>query len=243
VTAVTGVAGAGKSSLAFEVLHAEDYRRYVETLSPYARKFLERFDRPQAERIEGARPSIAINRTTPIRTSRSTVGTATAIADYMRGLYARASTLSCRQCAERVERQTAASIFEALLHAGSGPALICFPLTTERIPGASLRDLLQRLGFRRSAFRALLHSCGMRSNACARRSSKQPAPRTFVHAPMHWSSSRNRAPCAHRIIGDRQHDAGARGRFEIGASGDEPASMDEHPGGRPLVKAMAAQVA
>jgi excinuclease ABC subunit A len=151
VTAVTGVAGAGKSSLAFEVLHAEGYRRYVETLSPYARQFFERFDRPQAERIEGALPSIAIDRTTPIRTSRSTVATATAVADYMRGLFARASTLSCRQCGERVERQTAASIFKALLHAGGErPALICFPLTTGRVSGASLRDLLRRLGFRRA---------------------------------------------------------------------------------------------
>jgi excinuclease ABC subunit A len=151
VTAVTGVAGAGKSSLAFEVLHAEGYRRYVETFTPYARQFLERFDRPRVERIEGALPSIAIDRTAPIRTSRSTVGTATAVADYMRALYARASTLFCRRCGERVERQTAASIFAALLRTGGGrPALICFPLMTGRVSGASLRDLLQRLGFRRA---------------------------------------------------------------------------------------------
>ncbi|MFZ5509634.1 MAG: hypothetical protein ACOZCP_06225, partial [Pseudomonadota bacterium] len=82
LTAVTGVAGAGKSSLALDVLYAEGYRRYVETFSPYARQFLERFDRPEAERIEGILPAIAIDRTNPVRTSRSTVGTMTSVADY-----------------------------------------------------------------------------------------------------------------------------------------------------------------
>ena len=128
VTAVTGVAGAGKSSLAFEVLYAEGYRRYVETFSPYARQFLERLDRPRAERIEGVLPSIAIDRTAPVRTSRSTVGTMTSIADYLRSLYARAATLHCRGCGEPVERHSPSSIFEALLDAAEGePALICFP--------------------------------------------------------------------------------------------------------------------
>ncbi|MBS3756974.1 MAG: excinuclease ABC subunit UvrA, partial [Desulfobacterales bacterium] len=70
VTVVTGVAGAGKSSLAFEVLYAEGYRRYVETFSPYARQFLERMDRPEADRIDGVLPAIAIGRTAPVQTSR-----------------------------------------------------------------------------------------------------------------------------------------------------------------------------
>ena len=86
VTVVTGVAGAGKSSLAFDVLYAEGYRRYVETFSPYARQFLERLDRPDAERIEGVLPGIAIERTTPVLTSRSTVGTMTSVDDYFRPL-------------------------------------------------------------------------------------------------------------------------------------------------------------
>ncbi len=75
VTAVTGVAGAGKSSLAFDVLYAEGHRRYAETFSPYARQFLERLDRPRAEKIEGVLPAVAVDRTAPVRTSRSTVGT------------------------------------------------------------------------------------------------------------------------------------------------------------------------
>ena len=98
VTAVTGVAGAGKSSLAFDVLYAEGHRRYAETFSPYARQFLERLDRPRAERIEGVLPAVAVDRTAPVRTSRSTVGTMTSVADYLRALYARAATLHCRQC-------------------------------------------------------------------------------------------------------------------------------------------------
>ena len=89
VTAVTGVAGAGKSSLAFDVLYAEGHRRYAETFSPYARQFLERLDRPRAERIEGVLPAVAVDRTAPVRTSRSTVGTMTSVADYLRALYAR----------------------------------------------------------------------------------------------------------------------------------------------------------
>src|SRR5512138_2190895 len=120
VTAVTGVAGAGKSSLAFDVLYAEGHRRYAETFSPYARQFLERLDRPRADRLEGVLPSVAIDRTAPVRTSRSTVGTMTSIADYLRALYARAADLYCRRCHQRVTRPGAGPIFDRLLAAGAG---------------------------------------------------------------------------------------------------------------------------
>src|SRR5947209_13681624 len=115
VTAVTGVAGAGKSSLAFDVLYGEGHRRYAETFSPYARQFLERLDRPRAERIDGVLPSVAIDRTAPVRTSRSTVGTMTSAADYLRALWARAAVLHCRQCGEPVARSTPAAILDGLL--------------------------------------------------------------------------------------------------------------------------------
>src|SRR5512139_4004127 len=127
VTAVTGVAGAGKSSLAFDVLYAEGHRRYAETFSPYARQFLERLDRPRAERIAGVLPAVAVDRTAPVRTSRSTIGTMTSVADYLRALWARAATLHCRGCGQPVLRDTPSSIFEALLAAApGGAALICF---------------------------------------------------------------------------------------------------------------------
>ena len=90
---VTGVSGAGKSSLAFDTLYAEGQRRYVETFSPYARQFLDRMDRPRVDRIEGIPPAIAIDQPNPVRTSRSTVGTMTALSDHLKLLYARAAQL------------------------------------------------------------------------------------------------------------------------------------------------------
>jgi excinuclease ABC subunit A len=150
VTVVTGVAGAGKSTLAFDVLYAEGYRRYVETFSPYARQFLERLDRPEADRIEGVLPAIAIERAAPIRTSRSTVGTMTSIDDYLRPLFARAATLYCRQCGQMVQRHSPASIFQSLLTTSTGRrAFICF---TRRVGGLEpevLREILQQAGFAR----------------------------------------------------------------------------------------------
>ena len=87
---VTGVSGSGKSSLVFDTLYAEGQRRYVETFSPYARQFLDRMDKPRVERIDGIPPAIAIDQTNPVRTSRSTVGTMTELADHVKLLYARA---------------------------------------------------------------------------------------------------------------------------------------------------------
>ncbi len=151
VTAVTGVAGAGKSSLAFDVLYAEGHRRYAETFSPYARQFLERLDRPRAERIEGVLPAVAVDRTAPVRTSRSTVGTMTSVADYMRALYARAATLHCRQCGQPVRRDTPSSIFDALVGAAEGrTALVCFPHRVGRKVGTGVvREAFEKAGFRR----------------------------------------------------------------------------------------------
>jgi excinuclease ABC subunit A len=151
VTAVTGVAGAGKSSLAFDVLYAEGHRRYAETFSPYARQFLERLDRPRAERIEGVLPAVAVDRTAPVRTSRSTVGTMTSVADYLRALFARAATLHCRQCGQPVRRDTPSSIFDALVEAaGARSALVCFPHRIGKKVGIGVvREAFEKAGFRR----------------------------------------------------------------------------------------------
>ncbi|MCL4681574.1 MAG: excinuclease ABC subunit UvrA [Rhodocyclaceae bacterium] len=107
---VTGVSGSGKSSLVFDTLYAEGQRRYVETFSPYARQFLDRMDKPQVDRIDGIPPAIAIDQTNPVRTSRSTVGTMTELADHLKLLYARAARLYCRGCGKPVRRDTADSI-------------------------------------------------------------------------------------------------------------------------------------
>lgn len=150
VTVVTGVAGAGKSSLAFDVLYAEGYRRYVETFSPYARQFLERLDRPEADRIEGVLPGIAMERAAPVRTARSTVGTMTSIDDYLRPLFARAAVLHCRQCGQPVQRYSPSAIFNLLLETASGKkALICFTRQVSQLQPAALREILQQAGFAR----------------------------------------------------------------------------------------------
>ena len=111
---VTGVSGSGKSSLAFDTVYAEGQRRYVETFSPYARQFLDRMDKPAVDRVEGIPPSIAIDQTNPVRTSRSTVGTMTELNDHLKLLFARAAQLYCRGCGERIRRDTPDSVVDIL---------------------------------------------------------------------------------------------------------------------------------
>jgi len=104
---VTGVSGSGKSSLAFDTIYAEGQRRYVESLSAYARQFLERMEKPDVDRIDGISPAIAIRQKNSIRNPRSTVGTTTEIHDYLRLLYARVGRTYCRTCGKEVVRETA----------------------------------------------------------------------------------------------------------------------------------------
>ena len=103
----TGVSGSGKSSLAFDTIYAEGQRRYVESLSAYARQFLERMEKPDVDKIEGICPAIAIRQKNSVRNPRSTVGTTTEIHDYMRLLYARVGRTFCRECGQEVVRETA----------------------------------------------------------------------------------------------------------------------------------------
>src|SRR5690606_32426109 len=103
---ITGVSGSGKSSLAFDTIYAEGQRRYVESLSAYARQFLERMEKPDVDRIDGIAPAIAIRQKNSIRNPRSTVGTTTEIHDYLRLLWARVGRTYCRQCGEEVIRET-----------------------------------------------------------------------------------------------------------------------------------------
>lgn len=104
---VTGVSGSGKSSLAFDTVYAEGQRRYVESLSAYARQFLERMEKPDVDRIDGICPAIAIRQKNSLRNPRSTVGTTTEIHDYLRLLFARVGRTICRQCGNEVVRETA----------------------------------------------------------------------------------------------------------------------------------------
>ena len=151
VTVITGVSGSGKSSLAFDTLFAEGQWRYIESLSTYARMFLERLDRPDVDRIEHIRPAIAIEQKNPVRTARSTVGTATELQDYLRLLFARIGRVHCPQCGAEARSDSAEQVADALVrdHAGAR-ALICFPLSPSaaKDPAALFPALLQR-GFAR----------------------------------------------------------------------------------------------
>ena len=129
MTVVTGVSGSGKSSLAFDTLFAEGQWRYIESLSTYARMFLERVDRPDVDRIESIRPAIAIEQKNPVRTARSTVGTATELYDYLRLLFARVGRVHCPRCDTEARSDSADTATDLLLSAHpDARALIGFPL-------------------------------------------------------------------------------------------------------------------
>src|ERR1700709_1419316 len=111
-TVITGLSGSGKSSLAFDTIYAEGQRRYVETLSPYARQFLDQMERPEVDSIDGLSPAISIEQKTTTRSPRSTVGTVTEIYDYLRLLYSSIGIPHCPLCDAIIERQSQAQILE-----------------------------------------------------------------------------------------------------------------------------------
>jgi excinuclease ABC subunit A len=125
---ITGVSGSGKSSLAFDTIYAEGQRRYVESLSAYARQFLERMEKPDVDRIEGICPAIAIRQKNSVRNPRSTVGTTTEIHDYMRLLFARVGRTFCRQCGQEVVRETAEVVARRLGQMQDARLLIGFEI-------------------------------------------------------------------------------------------------------------------
>src|ERR671925_1133671 len=128
-TVVTGPSGSGKSSLAFDTIYAEGQRRYVESLSAYARQFLERMEKPDVDVIEGISPAIAIEQVNPVKHSRSTVGTTTEIYDYLRLLFAKIGVTVCPDCGARVHPDTVQGTVDRLLAAHGGKrALLLYPL-------------------------------------------------------------------------------------------------------------------
>jgi excinuclease ABC subunit A len=132
LTVVSGVSGSGKSSLAFDTIYAEGQRRYVESLSAYARQFLERIEKPDVDEIDGLAPAIAIKQKNTTRNPRSTVATATEIYDYMRLLYARCGTVHCIHCDGLVKRDSMDEVAEAVLALGEGTRLnALFPVRHE----------------------------------------------------------------------------------------------------------------
>src|SRR4051794_12606652 len=131
LTVVTGVSGSGKSSLAFDTIYAEGQRRYVESLSAYARQFLERIEKPDVDQIDGIAPAVAIRQKNSTRNPRSTVATATEIFDYLRMLYARVGRTYCLCCGKEVKKDTVDEVAPAILALGEGTRLnVLFPITT-----------------------------------------------------------------------------------------------------------------
>jgi excinuclease ABC subunit A len=129
ITVVTGVSGSGKSSLAFDTIYAEGQRRYIESLSAYARQFLERIERPEVDEISGIAPAIAIRQKNTTRNPRSTVATATEIYDYLRLLYARAGRTHCTRCGGEVRKDTVDEIADRVLHTpGARRFYVLYPL-------------------------------------------------------------------------------------------------------------------
>ena len=150
LTVVTGLSGSGKSSLAFDTIYAEGQRRYVETLSAYARQFLDQIERPDVDSIEGLSPAISIEQKTTSRSPRSTVGTITEIYDYLRLLYASVGVPHCPRCGRQISRQSAEQIVERILALAQGERVTIYAPVVRGRKG-EFKDLLDKLdqqGFR-----------------------------------------------------------------------------------------------
>jgi excinuclease ABC subunit A len=153
VTVVTGPSGSGKSSLAFDTIYAEGQRRYVESLSSYARQFLERMEKPDVDSIEGLSPAVAIEQRNPTKTSRSTVGTATEIYDYLRLLWARVGHTFCPNCGREIKPDTVQSVTDKVLALPAGTRFyVTFPLRlSNKVTHDVVIENLRAQGFLRVA--------------------------------------------------------------------------------------------
>jgi len=151
LTVVTGPSGSGKSSLAFDTVYAEGQRRYVESLSAYARQFLERMEKPDVDGVDGVSPAVAIEQKNPTRTSRSTVGTSTEVYDYLRLLWARIGHTFCPRCGRELKPDTVQSATDRLLALPAGTRfLVAFPLKlSSKVTDAMVAENLRAQGFLR----------------------------------------------------------------------------------------------
>jgi len=149
LTVVTGLSGSGKSSLVFDTIYAEGQRRYVESLSSYARQFLELMSKPDVDNIEGLSPAIAIDQKTASRNPRSTVGTVTDIYDYLRLLYAKIGDAHCPKCKSPVEKQTVQEIVDHIIQMSEGKKIMILSPVIRDKKGEHLRvfDDIKREGF------------------------------------------------------------------------------------------------
>ena len=153
LTVITGPSGSGKSSLAFDTVYAEGQRRYVESLSAYARQFLERMEKPDVDGVDGVSPAVAIEQKNPTRTSRSTVGTSTEVYDYLRLLWARIGRTFCPKCGRELKPDTVQSVTDTLMALEPGTRfVVAFPLKlSAKVTDAMIVENLRAQGFLRVA--------------------------------------------------------------------------------------------
>jgi excinuclease ABC subunit A len=159
-TVITGPSGSGKSSLAFDTIYADGQRRYVESLSAYARQFLERMEKPDVDSVEGLSPAVAIEQRNPTKTSRSTVGTATEIYDYLRLLWARVGHTHCPVCGREMKPDTVQSVADTVLRLAPGTRFyVAFPLRlSDKVTHKVVVENLRAQGFLRVyADKAVMH--------------------------------------------------------------------------------------
>ena len=163
LTVVTGVSGSGKSSLAFDTIYAEGQRRYVESLSAYARQFLERIEKPDADTIDGIAPAVAIRQKNTTRNPRSTVATATEIYDYLRLLFARVGRTYCANCGREVKKDTVDEVADAILALDPETRLqVLFPLQR---PGAGVQETAAKAAGASKARKAAIKAPLLAKNA------------------------------------------------------------------------------
>src|SRR5438270_12020694 len=146
---ITGLSGSGKSCLAFDTIYAEGQRRYVESLSAYARQFLERIEKPDVDLIDGISPAIAIRQKNTTRNPRSTVATATEIYDYLRLLFARVGRTFCLNCGTQVKKDTVDEVFATLSQLPEGTRLnVLFPVLASTAPATQEKKMRSRVASR-----------------------------------------------------------------------------------------------
>ncbi len=158
-TVITGLSGSGKSSLAFDTIYAEGQRRYVETLSPYARQFLDQMERPEVDSIDGLSPAISIEQKTTNRSPRSTVGTITEIYDYLRVLYSSIGAPHCPNCGQQISQQTTEHIVRHITGLRQDERVMILAPVVRGRKGEYRKDLekLSRQGFLRARIDGTLH--------------------------------------------------------------------------------------
>ncbi|MGE5648359.1 MAG: excinuclease ABC subunit UvrA [Acidobacteriota bacterium] len=159
-TVITGLSGSGKSSLAFDTIYAEGQRRYVETLSPYARQFLDQMERPEVDSIDGLSPAISIEQKTTSRSPRSTVGTITEIYDYLRVLYSSIGVPHCPNCGQEISQQSTEKIVRHIMSLRQNDRIMILAPIVRGRKGEYKKDLdkLARQGFLRARIDGILRS-------------------------------------------------------------------------------------